>query len=129
MSFPNGTTLFPQNTSMAPNPSQSCVIPKSYGEGFVNGEYFLNSALAYLLLQLLIITSASRALGKIHFTAGQLSDHKAFFKGWVFVKIKEPMVIAEMIVGITLGPSVLGRIPGIDTVSSLLVENPIKQLQ
>lgn len=66
MSFPNITTL-PMNTTIANVTSKPCVLPKSYGEGFVNGDYFLNSALAYLLLQLLIITSASRALGTIKY--------------------------------------------------------------
>jgi hypothetical protein len=72
MSSPNIT--FPLNTTLAANITKKpCVLPGSYGEGFVNGDYFLNSALAYLLLQLLIITSASRALGKPYLLVAPLN--------------------------------------------------------
>jgi hypothetical protein len=46
--------------------------------GFVNGGAVLSTAIARLLLQLLLITGISRCLG------------------WLLKKIKEPMVIAEV---------------------------------
>lgn len=47
-----------------------------------------------LILQAIIIISLSRGLG------------------FVFAYLKEPLVIAEMVAGILLGPTVMGRIPG-----------------
>ena len=63
-------------------------------QGFVAGDDVINSKIALLLLQALIIISLARLLG------------------WLFSFIKEPMVIAEMVAGILLGPTVMGRIPG-----------------
>jgi Kef-type K+ transport system membrane component KefB len=62
--------------------------------GLVNGGAVLSSAIARLLLQLLLITGIARCLG------------------WLLKKIKEPMVIAEMLAGICLGPTLLSRWTG-----------------
>jgi Kef-type K+ transport system membrane component KefB len=50
----------------------------------------LQSSLGILLLQIIVIIAAARATGKL------------------FIKIKQPAVIGEMVAGILLGPSVLG---------------------
>jgi hypothetical protein len=53
-------------------------------QGFVDGGPVFNSALALLMFQLLLITFVSRCFG------------------WLFRKLREPMVIAEMCAGIVL---------------------------
>jgi Kef-type K+ transport system membrane component KefB len=62
-------------------------------DGFLNGGYVFNTDIALLLMQILIITILSRAIGAL------------------IRLIKEPTVIAELLAGIILGPTVLGRIP------------------
>jgi Kef-type K+ transport system membrane component KefB len=83
-------------------------------EGILNGGYIFNSAVSLLLVQILIIIVISRVLGL------------------VVRKIKEPTVIAELVTGIILGPTVMGRIPGFTDhlfpPSSLPLLNIIAQL-
>lgn len=54
----------------------------------------INSNIARLILQAIIIITFARSIG------------------WLFSFIKEPLVVAEMVAGILLGPTVMGRIPG-----------------
>lgn len=63
-------------------------------KGFVAGEDVLYSQISLLLLQVIIIMSLARGLG------------------WLLSFAKEPLVIAEMLAGILLGPTVMGRVPG-----------------
>jgi Kef-type K+ transport system membrane component KefB len=62
--------------------------------GFVTGGAPLNTPLAIFLLELLLVISLSRVIGAI------------------LNYLNEPMVIAEIIAGIILGPSVLGQAAG-----------------
>ncbi|MDR1881064.1 MAG: cation:proton antiporter [Tannerellaceae bacterium] len=68
--------------------------PGNLGEGFaVFQQLFLHhveSPLAILLLQIIVILLACRLFG------------------WLFMKIGQPMVVGEIIAGIVLGPSILG---------------------
>jgi Kef-type K+ transport system membrane component KefB len=65
--------------------------------GFVTGGAPLNTPLALFLLELLLVISLSRVIGA------------------VLSYLNEPMVIAEIVAGIILGPSVLGQVPGFST--------------
>jgi Kef-type K+ transport system membrane component KefB len=74
--------------------------PTTLGEGLsVFYKFFLNhiqSSFGILLLQIIIILICCR------------------FFGWLFLKIKQPTVIGEILAGIVLGPSILGHwFPGI----------------
>lgn len=110
-----------------------CASVVQYGHGFLRGDNVFNSALAYLLFQIVVVTTASRLLGKqalvyrlnfnkyisiwlkkVKIISSSDSDHQVLMlhAGRLLVFIKEPLVIAEMIVGIVLGPTVMGRIPG-----------------
>ncbi|MDR1981482.1 MAG: cation:proton antiporter [Tannerellaceae bacterium] len=69
--------------------------PGTLGEGFaVFRQLFLHhieSPLAILLLQIIVILLVCRLFG------------------WLFMKIGQPMVVGEIIAGIVLGPSILGN--------------------
>ena len=47
----------------------------------------------------------------------------AQFFGYLFVKIRQPRVVGEILAGIVLGPAILGRIPAVTT----LLEAPRQQ--
>jgi len=85
------------NTTQASNyttthsASVGCV--ERSGIGFVSGGSVFNSDIALLLCQIAVIMVLSRTLGLL------------------FNYIKEPLVIAEFISGIILGPTALGKIP------------------
>lgn len=92
----NATTLL-VNMSTATSTSSLLVnstMMMSPPPGLVNGGSFAQTPLTLFLLQLWLVTVLSKLIGL------------------VLQRIYEPMVIAEMLAGIILGPSVLGQIPG-----------------
>jgi Kef-type K+ transport system membrane component KefB len=81
---------------------------------FLNGGPVFNSPVSLFLVQVIFILVLSRLLG--------------FAIKW----IKEPLVIAEIIAGIIIGPSVMGQIPGFSNIffpsSSIPLLNIIAQI-
>jgi Kef-type K+ transport system membrane component KefB len=64
------------------------------GGSFVQGGDVMNNDFSRFLLQLIIIIVCSQSVGR------------------ALRLVKIPMVIAEMIAGILLGPTVMGHVPG-----------------
>eukprot|EP01120_Amphizonella_sp_Union-15-10_P016936 TRINITY_DN9226_c0_g1_i1.p1 TRINITY_DN9226_c0_g1~~TRINITY_DN9226_c0_g1_i1.p1 ORF type:complete len:722 (-),score=101.21 TRINITY_DN9226_c0_g1_i1:53-2218(-) len=83
--------IFSNITNGTHHPAKTCFYLPRKSHGFVNKENVFNSDLALLLCQITIIMVFARCLGLL------------------FKFIKEPMVVAEMVSGIVLGPSILGQ--------------------
>lgn len=72
----------------------TAALPATNPPGLVNGGNPFNSALSLFLLQAFLVMALAKVIGM------------------VISRLNEPAVIAEMLAGIVLGPSVLGLIPG-----------------
>ena len=64
----------------------------AFGDFSSSVTHHMHSTVGVLLLQILVILLAARAMG------------------WVFRKLHQPAVIGEIIAGILLGPSLFGRV-------------------
>jgi Kef-type K+ transport system membrane component KefB len=78
-------------TASSPAPQHALVLTEG---GIVNGVVILSSDVGMFFVQLILVTVLSRVLG------------------FGIKYMKQPRVIAEVLSGIILGPSALGRIPG-----------------
>lgn len=82
----------------------------AFGDFSSSVTHHMHSTVGVLLLQILVILLAARAMG------------------WVFRKLHQPAVIGEIIAGILLGPSLFGRVAP-DLFSSLFPTDSLPNIQ
>lgn len=83
-----GASLSPsQATSTAPS-----TLPEAFTVFSESVQHHMSSTIGLLLMQILVILIAARGMG------------------WLFRKIHQPAVIGEIVAGILLGPSLLGKV-------------------